>query len=283
MTVSISTTGSRTSATLSVPVTIDIGVLPAVGNDTTDSLYLPVTYRNFAPTSFTVTGQTVVSGTATFTPSVEDFARLRVGDIVSAVSAGTVNIPSPSTFTRTAKVYEGLDFIVLTGVSALPKDGDAISGSGIGVGAIVRRVDTATRTVYLTVANTESSLAASPVTITVTPAVRIVSLNTSTRLVTLNGNFTGTGTDVSGSLTFTASSFDAVLYYLECVHTASTVDRLNIAVRAYLQTGSLAYDVNGTGTDASTISTVAPQPVGTFFINTDTYLTNARKPRVNPA
>ena len=283
MTVSISTTGSRTSATLSVPVTIDIGVLPAVGNDTTDSLYLPVVYREFQTTAFTLTGQTVVSGTATFTPSAEDFAKLRVGDIVSAVSAGTVTIPSPSTFTRTAKVYEGLDFIVLTGSSSLPKDGDAISGTGIGSGAVVKRVDTATRTVYLSVVNTESSVVASPVTITVTPVVRIASLNTTTRLVTLNANFTGTGTDVSGSLTFTPSPFAAVLYYLEAVHTATTTDRLNIAVRAYLQTGALAYDLNGTGTDATSISTVTPQPVGTFFINTDTYLTNARKPRVDPA
>lgn len=283
MTVSISTTGTRTSATLSVPLTINIGVLPAVGNDTTDSLYLPVVYRDFTPTSFVLTGQTVVSGAATFTPSTIDFANLRVGDIVSAVSAGTVTIPSPATFTRTAKVYEGLDFIVLTGTSALPKDGDAISGTGIGSGAIVKRVDTASRTVYLTVVNTESSVVASPVTITVTPAVRITALNTTTRLVTLNANFAGTGTDVAGSLTFTPSPFDAVLYYLECVHTATTVDRLNIAVRTYSQTGTLAFDADGTGTDDTTLASVGQQPVGNFFINTDTFLTNARKPRVNPS
>lgn len=283
MTVSISTTGSRTSATLSVPVTIDIGVLPAVGNDTTDSLYLPVVYREFTTTPFTITGQTVVSGAATFTPSAEDFARLRVGDIVSAVSAGTVLIPSPATYTRTARVYNNLDFIVLTGTNSLPKDGDAISGTGIGVGAVVTRVETDTRTVYLSVPSTESSLAASNVTITVTPVVRVASLNSTTRLVTLNANFAGTGTDVSGSITFTPSPFAAVLYYLEAVHTATTVDRLNVAVRTYPQTGSLAYDVNGTGTDASLVTSVNAQPVGSFFLNTDAYLTNARKPRVDPA
>lgn len=283
MTVSISTTGSRTSATLSVPVTIDIGVLPAVGNDTTDSLYLPVVYREFTTTPFTITGQTVVSGAATFTPSAEDFARLRVGDIVSGVSAGNVLIPSPATYTRTARVYNNLNFIVLTGTNSLPKDGDAISGTGIGVGAVVTRVETDTRTVYLSVVNTESSLAASNVTITVTPVVRVASLNSTTRLVTLNANFAGTGTDVSGSITFTPSPFAAVLYYLEAVHTATTVDRLNVAIRTYPQTGSLAYDVNGTGTDASLITSVSAQPVGNFFLNTDTYLTNARKPRVDPA
>lgn len=283
MTVSISTTGTRTSATVVVPVTIPIGDLPTVSNDTTDSFYLPVTYRNFAPTPFTLTGQTVVSGTATFTPSAQDFAQLRVGDIISAVSAGTVNIPSPSTFTRTAHVYHSLDFIVLTGSSALPKDGDAISGTGIGAGAVVTRVDTATRTVYLSVANTESSVLATPVTITVTPAVRVTALNTTTREVTLNANFAGTGTDVSGSITFTPSSFSAVLYYLEAVHTATTVDRLNVAVRAYPQTGALAFDAAGTGTDGTTITSVNPTPIGSFFINTDNYLTNARKPRTNPA
>lgn len=283
MTVSISTTGSRTSATLSVPVTLTIGDLPTVGNDTTDSFYLPVTYRDFAPTPFVLTGQTVVSGAATFTPSVDDFAKLRVGDIVSAVSAGTVNIPAPATYTRTARVYNNLDFIVLTGSNSLPQDGDVVSGTGIAVGAVVTRVDTATRTVYLSLVSTESSLQASNVTITVTPAVRITSLNTGNRLVTLNGNFAGTGTDVAGSLTFTPSPFNPVLYYLEAVHTASTVDRLNVSVRAYLQTGALAYDVNGTAYDASTITSTSAQPVGNFFINTDAYLTAARKPRINPA
>ncbi len=283
MSVSISTTGSRTSATLSVPVTIDIGDLPTVGNDTTDSLYLPVVYRNFTATPFVLTGQTVVSGAATFTPSVEDFAKLRVGDVVSAVSAGTVTIPSPSTYTRTAHVYHGLDFIVLTGSSTLPKDGDGISGTGIGSGAVVNRVDTATRTVYLSVASTESSLVGSPITITITPLVRISALNTTTRQVTLSANFAGTGTDVSGSLTFTPQAIHSVLYYLEAVHSATTVDRLNIAIRAYIQTGALAYDATGTGTDSTTISSVTAVPVGTFFINTDSYLSNARKPRVDPA
>lgn len=283
MSVSISTTGSRTSATLAVPVTLTIGDLPTVGNDTTDSFYLPVTYRDFSPTAFTLTGQTVVSGAATFTPVALDFAKLRVGDIVSAVSAGTVTIPAPATYTRPAKVYNALDFIVLTGVQSLPQDGDAISGTGIAGGAVVTRVDTATRTVYLSAVNTESSLAASNVTITVTPVVRIASLNTTTRLVTLNGNFAGTGTDVAGSLTFTPSPFNPVLYYLEAIHTATTVDRLNVTVRAYLQTGALAYDVNGTAYDASTIASTTAQPVGNFFINTDAYLTAARKPRINPA
>ena len=283
MAVSISTTGSRTSATLSVPVTLTIGDLPTVGNDTTDSFYIPVVYKDFAPTPFALTGQTVVSGAATFTPSAEDFAKLRVGDIVSAVSAGTVTIPSPATYTRTAKVYNALDFIVLTGSNSLPQDGDAISGTGIASGAVVTRIDTATRTVYLSAVNTESSLAASNVTITVTPTVRITALNTTTRLVTLNANFAGTGTSVSGSLTFTPSAFNPVLYYLEAVHSAATVDRLNVSVRTYLQTGALAYDVNGTAYDASTISSVSASPVGTFFINTDSYLTAARKPRVNPA
>lgn len=283
MSVSISTTGSRTSATLSVPITLTIGDLPTIGNDTTDSIYLPVTYKDFAPTAFVLTGQTVVSGAATFTPSVEDFAKLRVGDIVSAISAGTVSIPSPATYTRTARVYNNLDFIVLTGVNSLPQDGDAISGTGIGANAVVTRVDTATRTVYLSAVSTESSLQASNITITITPAVRITSLNTSNRLVTLNGNFTGTGTDVASALTFTPSSFNPVLYYLEAVHTATTIDRLNVSVRVYPQTGALAYDVNGTAYDASTIASVSAQPVGNFFINTDSYLANARKPRVDPA
>lgn len=283
MPVSISTVGSRTSATLSVPVTLTIGDLPTIGNDTTDSFFLPVTYRDFSPTLFVLTGQTVVSGAATFTPSVLDFPKLRIGDIVSVVSAGTVNIPVAATYTRTTKVYNGLDFIVLTGSNSLPQDGDTISGTGIPASTTVVRVDTATRTIYLSASSTESSLAASPVTITVAPVVRITALNTGNRLVTLNANFAGTGTSVAGSLTITPSAFNPVLYYLEAVHIASTVDRLSVAVRAYIQDGSLAYDVNGTAYDASTIASVGTTSVGNFFINTDAYLTNARKPRVNPA
>ena len=273
-------TGTRTSSVQNVPFDFTLSDLPTVGNDTTDSFYLPVVAKNTTPTPFTITGQTLVSAGAVFTPNAGDFAKIRVGDIVSAVSAGTVTIPSPSTYTRTAHVYHTLNFIVLTGSSTLPKDGDGISGTGIASGAVVTRVDVATRTVYLDLANTESSVLASPVTITVTPLVRVTALNTTTRQVTLSANFAGTGTDVAGSVTFTPSPFDPVLYFIEGRHTRSG-NTLTGNYNVYRQTGLLAFDALGTGTDATDLTSVTATALGSFTIDTDAYFLNARVARTD--
>lgn len=271
-------TGTRTSSIQTVPFEFTLSDLPTVGNDSTDSFYLPVVAKNTTATAFTLTGQTLVSGGAVFTPNAEDFAKIRVGDVVSAVSAGTVNIPSPSTYTRTAHIYHSLNFIVLTGTSSLPKDGDGISGTGIASGAKVTRVDTATRTVYLDLANTESSVLASPVTITITPLVRVTGLNTTTRVVTLSANFAGTGTDVAGSITFTPNPFDPVIYFIEGRHTRSG-NILTGNYNVYRQTGLAAFDALGTGTDATDLSTVTATTLGSFTIDTDSYFLNARVAR----
>jgi len=281
MAFAISASGTRTSSTVTVPITYALGDLPTVGNDSTDSFFLPVTFSEYAATPFTLTGQTLVSGGAVFTPSALDVVRLRVGDIISSLTAGTVTIPVPATFTRPSHVYHGQNFIVLTGSTVLPRDGDAVSGTGIGAAAVVTRVETATRTVYLSVVSTESSLLASPVTVTFTPAVRIISIDAVTRVVTLNGNFAGTGTSVSGSVVFTPAAFEAVAYYLQCTHVGSTVDRLNVSISAFLQTGALAFDATGTGTDQTTIATVSPSPIGAFFLDLDAYFTAGRKPKTN--
>ena len=273
-------TGFRTSSVENVAFNFTLSDLPTVGNDTTDSFYIPVVVKNITPSPFTLTAQTFVSGSATFTPLAIDFARLRVGDVVSAVTAGTVNIPVGTTFTRTAHVYHSQSFIVLTGVTALPKDGDAISGTGIAASAKVVGIDTATRTVYLDLPNTESSVLATPVTVTVTPLVRIITLNPTTRLVTLSHNFAGTGTDVSGSATITPNPFDPAIYHIEGAHTRNG-NTLTATYRVFRQTGLLAFDSLGTGTDTSTLDPVLATSLGSFTVNTDDYFSNARVARTS--
>ena len=268
-------TGIRTSSVENVAFNFTLSDLPTVGNDTTDSFYIPVVVKNITPTPFTLTGQTFVSGGATFTPSVIDFARLRVGDIVSAVTAGTVNIPVGTTFTRPSHVYHSQNFIVMTGATVLPKDGDAVSGTGIAASAKVVGVDAVTRTVYLDLPNTESSVLATPVTVTVTPLIRVITLNPTTRLTTLSHNFAGTGTDVSGSATITPNPFDPVIYNIEGVHTRAN-NTLTATYRVFRQTGLLAFDALGTGTDTTTLDPLLATSLGSFTVNTDDYFSNAR-------
>lgn len=281
MTVSISTTGSRTSSTLDVPITLPIGANDPIADDMAKTLYVPIVLSGFQATPFSLTGQTIIAGQTTFTLLAADFAKLRVGDVLTGITGTTVTIPSPSTYTRTANTFAGLNFIVITGSSSLPLVGDTVTGSTIDGTYTVTSVDPNTRRVYLSDLPVESTLAASPITVTFTPPVRIVSLNATTLQVTLNSTFTGTGTDTNSTLAFTPLAFSPVLYYLEAVHTATTPDRLNITVKAYSQDGTQAFDATGIGTDGTSRSTVRPSIVGSLFINTDSYLTNARKPRTN--
>ena len=271
-------TGIRTSSVENVPFNFTLSDLPTVGNDTTDSFYIPVVVKNLIPTPFTFVGQTFVSGGAIFTPSVIGFAKLRVGDVLSSITAGTVSIPVGTTYTRPSHVYHSQSFIVMTGSTTLPKDGDSVSGTGIAASAKVVGIDVASRTVYLDLPNTESSVLASPVTVTVTPLVRVTVLNATTRQVTLSHNFAGTGTDVSGTGVFTPNPFDAVAYHVEGTHTRAG-NILTVDYKVYRQTGSLAFDSLGTGTDTSLPSSVSSLQLGSFVLNTDDYFLNARVAR----
>jgi len=271
-------TGVRTSSVQTVPFNFTMADLPTVGNISNESFYLPITAKDTLATPFTLVGLTVVSNTATFTPSIIDFAKLRVGDVISAVTGGTVTIPISSTLSRTAHVYHSQNFVLFTGSNSLPKRGDSISGTGIAISATVVRVDITTRIVYLSLPNTESSLFASPVSVTVTPLVRILSLVSATGIVTLSSNFAGTGTDVATSIAFTPGLFDAIMYDIEGTHTRDG-NTMTASFKIYKQTGLLAYDGLGTGSDATTIASVSSVQLGSFTLNTDDYFVNARVAR----
>lgn len=271
-------TGVRTSSVQTVPFNFTMSDLPTVGNTSDESFYLPITAKDTVATPFTLLGQTVVSSTATFTPSITDFAKLRIGDVVSAVTGGTVTIPVSSTLSRTAHVYHSQNFVVFTGSNSLPKRGDSISGVGISASAVVTRVDITTRIVYLSLPNTESSLFASPISVTVTPLVRILTLNSTTGVVTLSSNFAGTGTDVATSVAFTPGLFDAIVYDIQGTHTRDG-NTLTASFKVYKQTGLLAYDALGTGSDATNVASVTSVQLGSFTLNTDDYFANARVAR----
>ena len=275
MSFDVSTTGTRPSITERVSFAFSLVDLPTVGNDTTDSFYIPVCFKDLAGSQFAVTPVNINSATATFTPSAGDFAKIRVGDkVASLASAGTVLVPAPGTYTRPCDTFVGLNFIHVTGASSLPKTGEGVSGAGIPASTTVTRVDTVNRYVYVNNASTESTVAASPATITFQPVARVITKNTSTGVVTLSHNFAGTSSAVGATINLLPATFQGTAYLLEVIHTRNA-DVLTAQIKAYPQNGLLAYD-NGNGVDGVDTTSVTPQVVGGTFLNTDTYFTNAR-------
>lgn len=271
----LSTSGTRPSITERVSFPFSLTDLPTVGDDTLDSFYIPVCFKNSAGSAFAVTTVNFSSGSATFTPSAGDLAKLRVGDrVASLASSGTVLVPAPSTYTRPCDTFVGLNFIRVTGVSSLPKTGEVVTGAGIPASTSVTRVDVANRIAFLNNNTTEGTVAASPATITFQPIARVLTINTSTGLVTLSHNFAGSSSAVGATINFQPATFQGTAYLLEVIHTRAN-DVLTAQVKAYPQTGLLAFD-NGNGADAVILASVSPQVVGGTFINTDTYFTNAR-------
>jgi hypothetical protein len=164
-----------------ITVNLSYGDVQEIG----DAYYIPLTVDDVVVPDITVAAVTGTDASAVLTTAtVGGFDTVRVGDQIKSFSgvgdAGTVAIVLADSY-----VPEGLKEIKYTEayeVGLAVKAGDAISGTGIGVGALVDKIDVASRTIYTTVANTASGVA----DVTFTAPARVIAVRKSTEATNPN-------------------------------------------------------------------------------------------------
>jgi len=275
---SITTSGTRISSNQRVPFDVILASGSTSENDTNDEISLSVLALVDVDAFSTGTVCTITASSSTVTGPTNVFQKVKVGDRVTTLAGGgTVTLPTPGTFTISVATFNGEKFLKYTGTPTLPKAGDGIAGTGIAVGSKVTKVDTVNKYIYLDLANTESTVAATPITATVSPLLRVAT-KANDQSITLNTAFGGTGTSVVANLTFNPEPFYATFYTVVFDHTRSA-DVLSIKPTGYIFDGTLAFDSAGIGSDGLAITSGAAKTLGSTSINTDTFFGNARVAR----
>ena len=259
-------------------VNLSYGTVQELG----DAYYLPLTVDNVTVPDIVVADVSGANGaTILTTTTVGGFDTVRVGDeIKSFAGSATFVAATPITLADTYTV-EGLkelkyDFAYESGTGV--KAGDVVTGTGIGAGAIVDKIDPASRTIYLTVANTASAV----VSVTFTPPVRVTAVRRSTEATNPNQITVDRAVDVAAvddTVTIASGVREAVYAVLKLNpkdNTTGSTLNLDLGVN-YPNASQIAATANGLGVSAvETLGYTGLQGIG---FNVDTFLTNLRVPR----
>lgn len=267
-----------------VSATYTLDTLSGVPFDSGNISYLPLIFDNFEDDvpNISVTGATLTSGQGTISVGAGQADNVRVGDTISAASGGGT-FTAPATLTRTCVTLQSLPILVyahtLNSGTLGVHVGDAVSGTGIPVGAKVDRIDYAKRHIYLT-ANCTAT--ASGIEVTVTPPVRVTAVRAST--ATSNANQIDINTTVDTGAT--GSTLTVVNGANEAVHSVLRIEPINntTGARANFLVGVSHLDgksVRGSANGLNNIdaTTLTYTTVGTIGFDSETFLANARVPK----
>jgi len=263
-----------------------MSMYPTGVQDISNVYYLPFFLSGIAAPTFTIANVNGVASTSTITalaPSVGTAgvfdSGIYVGDIITSVTTGSLT--SPSTSTISCYTSSGLNYIVYPHTytsSNLPmQSGDAISGTGIPSSTQVNTIDYTNRRIYLTNACTADGIA----TLTITPAIRVIAVRPST--ATSNPNQIDISTTIATTITFATltvlpGALDGMFGCLSLVPIgSSTSGKATFSVSAATLDGTKALgSISGfNGVDVTALSYGV---LGTFSVNIDSFLLNARVP-----
>jgi hypothetical protein len=259
--------------------TYTASVIAGIISETAGKIYLPLSFDSFDAPDISIDGCTLTSTQTKISGAAGAFDNVRVGDIVTSTSTGTLTAKSAVTI-NTCYVAKLLPYIIYPDTADISgiKAGDAVTGTGIGADCLVDKIDTVSRIIYLTVANT----AAGANNITFTPPVRVTAVRPSTALSNANQIDIDTTIATSGAastIVITPGAGEAIFAVLRVEPLSnSTGGRLNVALSVYYGDGA---DVKGstTGYSELTFSTLSYSSLSTFGIDADTFLVDARLPR----
>lgn len=247
--------------------------------ESSNKFYLPLALDNFNPPDLTITAINGTSAATKLTGASGKFDNVRVGDVISATSVGTFTALTDVTITD-AYLPNGKKYIVYPASASFTNvmAGDAITGTSVGVGAVIDRVDTANRIIYVTVANTAESLE----DVTIERQVRVTAVRTST--ATANANEIDINTSVAttitnSTLTIEQGAKEAIFAVarLEPI-TNTTGTKFTVAVSVAYLDGLL---VKGSldGLSGLTLASLNYLGLGSIQVDGDAFLLNARYPR----
>jgi hypothetical protein len=259
--------------------TYTASVITGIITETAGKFYLPISLDSFDAPDISIDGCTLTSTQTKISGTTGAFDNVRVGDVVTSTSTGTLTAKSTVTI-NACYVVKLLSYIIYPDTADISgiKAGDAVTGTGIGADCLVDKIDTVNRIIYLTVANT----AAGANNITFTPPVRVTAVRKSTATANANQidiDTTVATTGAASTVVITPGAGEAVIAVLKIEPLSNTTGgKLNINIAVSYGDGA---DVKGSTTGYSdlTFSTLSYSSLSTFGIDADTFLVDARLPR----
>lgn len=261
-------------ATISINSPVEVGA----------NTYIPVTIDNFGiPDKVIPTVALAASATKLTTTVSGAFNSLKVGDMVTTLSAGALTAIATGTITNLVTVAGSKIAIypsTLTSMTLPAKAGDAISGTNIASDTKIDKIDYSRKIIYLTANATTTGVA--DATVTYTP--RITAVRGSTWPVVLERNEVDIDTSVStasasATVTFKSGVREALLGAIQISPIGSTVSgTISLQVNAYKNSGTLVTPSND-GTGANNYATYNYSNLGNITLNADEFLVDAGVPR----
>lgn len=260
-----------------------------VGFNVTEAgtFHIPLTFDNFSDavpdlsiTGIALTTSSNGAGSNTISGTAGKFNNVRVGDILSDVSTGTLT--PKDTVARTVHSFEGLDYVVysnsFTSSTLGVQAGDSVSGIGIPTNTVVDRIEYSTRRLFLS----NEATATGETELTITPAVRVTAVRTSTAPSNPNQIEIDTTVATNGTnstLTVKNGAREAVFGVLRLAPVNdSNGSRASFNIGFSSIPGS---SVRGSANGLNPInhSALTFSGAGSFSFNGDAFLTEARVPR----
>lgn len=260
-------------------------LVAAAPKEISGSFYIPFSIDSFAAPAITITGCTLTSTQTRINGTAGAFDNVRVGDIVTSTSTGSLTAKTAITVDN-CYTAQGLPFVtyphtvdlVAVGVKA----GDAVAGGGIPANTRVDKIDYDNRRIFLTNNCSASGIQTSGNILTFTPPIRVTAVRPST--ATTNANQIDIDTSVAtngaaSSVVITPGAGEAVAFVLKVTPVANTTgSQFSNTVEYALVPGSSVVG-SASGFNNLTYNTLTYLSLPAIRFDLDSYLTDARLPR----
>jgi hypothetical protein len=261
----------------SLTVNLSYGAVQELG----DMYYVPLTLDDVSIPDISVTAVSGTTGSAFLTTAtVGAFDNVRVGDVIKTFSGSGSVGTSTTTLVDcyTAGDLKEIKYTAAYAANLTVKAGDAVSGTGIGVGAVVDKIDLASRTIYVTVDNTASGVA----DIAFDAPARVIAVSKSTEAtnpnrITIDRNL-ATG-PAAETLVIGGGVKEAVIAILQINPVDNTTgSRLSFNLGVHYPN---ATTIGGSATGLGDVSyaTLGYTGLQGLSVDIDTFLTGLRVPR----
>jgi hypothetical protein len=262
------------TATIAINSPVEIGA----------NTYVPITIDNFAAPDQVIPTVALVAAATTLTTTVNGaFDNLKVGDLITGMTAGALTTLTDGTIADLVTVAGSKIAIypsTLTSLTLPAKAGDGISGANIASGSKIDKIDYAKKLIYLT----ENALTTGVDDAAVSYTPRITAVRGSTWPVVLERNQVDINTSVitaaaSSTVTFKSGVREALLGALKISAIGSTTNgNISLQVDGYKNSGRLVAPSND-GTGANNYAGYNYSNLGSLSLNADEFLVDAGVPR----
>jgi hypothetical protein len=264
----------------------DATVTPGfITEDNADKFYLPIMYDNFTIPNLTPVVNTTTGQARLNAVTAGDFDNVRVGDIVSSLSAGALT--AKATIDRSCYAVKGQFYVVypvtFTSSTLGVKVGDAVTGATANVipaNTVVDKIDYATRRIFLS--NAVGTAGDIIDVLTFTPPVRVTAVRPSTATTNANqidiDSTIATGAN-GATATIKGGAREAISHVLRIEPVDTTVgSRVAYQISVSILAGTAVVG-SASGNSDIDFTTLAYVTVGTYNFDADVFLLAARLPR----